>query len=99
MTRVVYSEACLKDFAEVLDYYDRVAPEQAGGVVRELMDFCELISTQPRMGAVAESISPGLRCITHGRYVIFYRYDEREQAVRIRRVLHHSRDTGSQSFE
>lgn len=99
MIRVVYSEACLADFRNILDYLNQHTTEYAGRLLNEIMDTCELIATQPRMGTARENIAPGLRLLTHRPYAIFYRYNEEENVIRIQRVLHHSRDIGSQAFD
>lgn len=99
MTKLIDSEKAREDLHGILDYLEQNAPRSAAPFVEGLLATCELLCTQPRMGILVERIAPGLRQFTHRRYVIFYRYHEQEDSLRIRRVLHHALDTKRQSFD
>jgi toxin ParE1/3/4 len=50
------------------------------------------LGDQPYMGQGADGVSPGLRRLVLRSHVVFYRVGD--EAVRIIRVLHQSRDAG-----
>jgi toxin ParE1/3/4 len=59
-------------------------------VVDQILDVCSGLQAMPRIGKARDDIASGLRSITAGSFVIYYRFDE--QQVEILRIWHDHRD-------
>lgn len=64
--------------------------DTAEKVIDQIIDRCEDLADMPRVGRAREEIAPGVRSVTTGTYVIYYRIHV--ERVEILRVLHSSRD-------
>lgn len=93
MKRLVYTEQALVDLGDIFDYVAQVAPGAAERLGGELMSVCDLVASNPMIGERQDSISAGLRRLSHAGYAIYFR--NHDDAVRVVRILHHSRDVGS----
>lgn len=60
--------------------------EQAIRYVSDLRACCQMLADNPEAGRVCEDTRRGLRCMEHGRHVLFYRPDTK--GILISRVLH-----------
>ena len=96
MKRVVYSDRALADLGDIFDHVARQNPGAAERLAHGILDACDLIASQPGIGARRDDLSTGLRLLPHRGYAICYRVDD--SAVRIVRFLHHARDVERQSF-
>jgi toxin ParE1/3/4 len=83
------AEKALNDIEDFIT--DKGGLETAVGVIDEILQVCSSLQTLPRIGRAREDISPGVRSITSGNYVIYYRI--KAQSVEILRVWHGYRDT------
>jgi toxin ParE1/3/4 len=88
---VYYTSKAREDLCEIHDYIARRNPVNAERFIGQLEARCAEIGTTPRMGRLREELAAGLRSVTVGKYVLFYRLKE-EKAVEILRVVHGGRD-------
>jgi toxin ParE1/3/4 len=85
-----------QDIRAIWSYIAQDSPRAADRVAASLFDSLEMLLQQPRMGAARPELAEGLRALTSGSYVVFYRpLDTRVQVVRI---LHGRRDTHADLF-
>ena len=78
---------------DLLDIWVRIAaasPFHADRFLDLLNHRMHLLADTPRMGRLREELSPGLRCLPVGNYLIFYRHNGRN--IEVVRVLHGARD-------
>jgi toxin ParE1/3/4 len=78
------------DLEEVWDYIaldDRLAADKIIGEF--LIAFRQLVET-PRMGRQRDDLSPGLRSLGHGNYLVLYNI--KYEIINIVRVVHGARD-------
>jgi len=81
------AEADLLDIALYIAADDR---DRALSFVSELEARCAGLAQFPERGRDRSDLTPGLRSLVHGHYVIFY--TPSRGAVRIERILHGARD-------
>ena len=62
----------------------------ADGVIDKILARADQLTDMPRAGRARDEIAPGVRSVTSGRYVIYYRIERSK--VQILRVWHSSRD-------
>jgi len=55
------------------------------------------LATHPHLGAARDDVSPGMRVLLAGKYLIFYRVSDRD--IKLVRILHGSRDITADDFE
>ena len=94
---VVFSAAAKDDLLEIAIYIAQDNPPRALSFVDELENKCHALVDVPAGGATRPELGEGVRMVTHGRYLIFYRTNE--SAVRIERIMHSARDIGSDDIE
>jgi toxin ParE1/3/4 len=94
MPRVLRRPLAAADIAEIWDYIAEDSIAQADAWVDRLDETLRLLATQPRMGRLREELSPGLRSLPFGRYVIFY--EPLNDGIDVVRVLHAARDVDAQ---
>jgi len=85
-----FSPAASDDLMEIALFIAEDNPKRALSFIEELEDTCHLLSGSPGIGATRPDLGEGLRSMPHERYLIFYR--RRDDATRIERILHGSRD-------
>jgi toxin ParE1/3/4 len=78
------------DLDEIYVYIARDNPAAAARWLSRAMEKFSWLAKNPACGEDRNSIYPGLRCISHGRYVIYFRL--RPEQLDIVRVLHGARD-------
>ncbi|MBL0352103.1 MAG: type II toxin-antitoxin system RelE/ParE family toxin [Verrucomicrobia bacterium] len=92
MMRLVFSTESQSDLLEIAAFIARDNPARARSFVDELEADCARLVDHPGIGAPRPDLREGLRMLTHGRYLIFYRAEP--NVVRIERVLHGARNLG-----
>ena len=91
MSRFRFTSAASEDLREIVEYLAAEgSPETARRFVQGLTERCQSLADMPGIGRRREELSPGLRSVPEGGYVIFYR--TAEDGVQIVRVLHGARD-------
>ena len=95
--RVVLSNATEDDLQEIGDFIAKDNPARALSFIGELKSKCLALSYSAGIGTARPELGDGIRMLTHGRYLIFYRANE--SAIRIERIMHSARDIGSDDIE
>jgi toxin ParE1/3/4 len=90
MARIVRRPLAGTDIAEIWDYIAEDSVDQADAWVDRLDAKLHLLSSQPAMGRARDELSPGLRSMPFGRYVIFY--ETMADGIDVVRILHSARD-------
>lgn len=90
MKRLRFAPAARTDLLAIGLYIAEDDPMRAESFVTELESKARMAAERPRSFPARDDVSPGLRAILHGRYLIFFR--EYDDEVRIVRVLHGARD-------
>lgn len=88
--RVVLSNQAEVDLEEIADYIAADNPVRAVSFVRELRVHFEQIAKAPLAYAQRSELGDGVRCCTHGNYLILFIPNEGE--VLVARVVHGRRD-------
>jgi toxin ParE1/3/4 len=97
LRRLEFSPEAEADLLEIAAFIADGDPERARSFVDELHERCMALIAWPDTGRARPELAPDLRSKPHGRYAIFY--TPFEQAVRIERILHGSRDIEAQFGE
>jgi toxin ParE1/3/4 len=84
------SPAARSDLDEIWFYIAQDDPEAADKFIRAIISRFPKLAAMPQMGRKREELSPRLRSLPVGRYVVFYR--PMENGIEIARVLHGARD-------
>ena len=90
MKRLGFAPEAVADLREIASYIAEDDPERAMSFVAELEERAAEAAARPLSFRERAYISPGLRAIAHGRYLIFFR--DLDDEVRIVRVVHGARD-------
>lgn len=90
MSTLRFTEGAERDLVDIGNFIARDNPTNAAQFIERLEEHCELLAAHPLMGRVRDALVPGLRSLSFGRYVIFYR--ALDDGVEIVRVLHAARD-------
>jgi toxin ParE1/3/4 len=90
MKRLRISSLARLDLDENYDRIKRDKPSAATRWLKRTMDQFLSLAKNPQIGAARDEIRPGLRSISQGNYVIYYRI--RNADLEIVRVLHGARD-------
>ena len=90
MTSYTLSPEALDDLTEIAAYIAEGNPNAALAQILRFESLFDLLVQQPKAGRMHNELSPSLRGLVEGRYIIFYR--ETTGGVEIARVLHGSRD-------
>jgi len=85
------SEAADQDLDQIFDYTkDKHGENQAVSYLLSFEKIFKTLSSNPALGRTRLEIKRGLRSISNGEHVVFYRV--MRNSIRIVRVLHGSRD-------
>ena len=84
------SDAARSDLDELWFYIAQDDPEAADRLIRAVVSRFPILAATPEMGRRREELSPRLRSLPVGNFVIFYR--SLEHGIEIARVLHGARD-------
>ena len=90
MPRNVRRPLASADIADIWDYIAADSLAQADAWVDRLDAKLRLLSTQPMLGRPRDELSPGLRIVPFGRYVIYY--EVLPDGIDVVRILHSARD-------
>lgn len=82
------------DIAEIWDYIADDSFAQADAFLDRLDRQFRLLAKEPFIGRARDELAAGLRSVPFGRYVIFYRPNDR--GIEVVRVLHGARDVDAQ---
>ena len=96
MARLVVSPAAKQDLVEAFLYIAQDNLDAAGRVHAQLEQAFRTILRQPGIGRERNEFGDGIRTLTVGRYVIYYR--QATEQLRILRVIHGARDQ-SKAFD
>jgi|SRR5882724_435569 len=91
---VVYSEDALTDLQEITAYIAADNVEIAERFANRLVDLAESLRRMPRKGRPVKGW-PEVRVIVLSPYLIFYRFESRENRVDVLRFWHGARDPGT----
>ena len=95
--KVEFSPVAKDDLLEIALYIAQDNPVRALSFVDELETQCLRLGQAAGSGAPRPELGEGVRMLPHGRYLIFYR--EHASMLRIERIMHGARDTGSDDFD
>jgi toxin ParE1/3/4 len=84
------SALAVEDYRKIWRYIARDNPDTADRLLRCIDAKLELYLLNPRMGAMRDNLSPGLRSFSVGAYLAFYQAVE--DGIELVRVLHGARD-------
>ena len=93
MKRLGYAPEALADLRDIAFYIAEDDPDRALSFVAELERKAADAATRPTSFRERIEISPGLRAVVHGRYLICFR--DTADEVRIVRIVHSARDLPS----
>jgi toxin ParE1/3/4 len=96
MSRVTRRPHAEADILEIWGYIAEDSVVAADRWVDKLDEKFALWATQPMMGRARDELSPGIRSLAFGRYVVFFQ--PLPDGIDVIRVLHGSRDIDA-SFE
>lgn len=96
MREVVYTPAALADLRSITIYIAADNPDRAASFVEDLRAEVSAAAERPASCPSREDLAPKLRAARHGRYLIFFIYDDGK--LEVVRVLHGARDLG-RAFE
>jgi toxin ParE1/3/4 len=96
--RVVITPRAQSDLESIGDYIAAQNPDRASSFVGELRMRCLTLADNPERFPLAERLAAkGVRKLSHGNYLIFYRvYADR---ITVARVLHGSTDYAAKFSE
>lgn len=93
MKRIGFAPEALADLADLREialYIAADSPQRALTFVADLEEKATEAASRPMTFRERPDISPGLRAVGHGRYLIFFR--DLADEVRIVRIVHSARD-------
>ncbi len=96
MTQVAWSEAAKADLDEIWLYVAQDSIDAADRLIEALVGIAEPLKDFPLMGFDRSELSPHLRALRTGNYILFYR--SLPGKTRIERVLHTRRDITADYF-
>ncbi len=97
MNRCIFTVPSRNDLRSIHDFIARDDVETALRFAQHLEQRCKDIVDMPGMGRRRDDLSPGLRSIIEGKYIILYRL--KDQDIHIMRVLQGSQDLPRQFDE
>lgn len=92
LRRLLLSPRAAIDLEEIAEYIARDNPVRAASFVAELHAKCQAVAETPKLYPVRTDLAPGVHMAVHGRYLVLYRDLPANNAVRIERVVHGSRN-------
>lgn len=90
--RLVISPMAEQDIEEIGDYIALDNPARALSFIEELYQQCRRIGETPKLYRRRDELGKGVREGPYGRYLIVF--SNKQDEVRIERVLHMARDPG-----
>ncbi len=95
--RVEFAPQADADLEDIGDFIARDNPARAVRFISEIKTTCVGLGRAPDVGTPRAELSTGIRMLTHGRYLIFYR--KKGALIRIERVMHSARDISVDDFD
>ena len=92
MADVVQSARARADLLRIWLYIAEDSEPAADRLLQAIEGKILLLATFPEMGSPRDDIRPDIRCLVHGRYLVFYRYEAVDDQVRILTVVEGERD-------
>jgi toxin ParE1/3/4 len=89
MARVDRFRRAEEDLLAIAEYIARDNPGAAARWLDQIEEKLLLLAKHPYMGEAVDSLRPGLRRFSHGKYLIFY--EPRATGIGLVRVLHGAR--------
>lgn len=89
MARIAYSSRACSDIEQIACYIASDNPAAADRWLDSIDRTLDLIGTQPLTGQKVDHLMPGLRCHSHGQYVLYYKL--LDDGLLLHRVLHGAR--------
>jgi plasmid stabilization system protein ParE len=91
--KVVLSDLAQADLEAIGRWIARDSPRRALSFVRELRATCKSLGAHPRRLPVARRVgNRELRRAVHGNYLVYVEIDERQNEVRVVRIVHGARE-------
>lgn len=90
MGRIQRTAHARRDYSAIWDYIADDNPSAADRLLRRFDQKLRLAADQPGIGHPRDDLSPGLRSLRVGRYLLFYR--QVPNGIELIRVLHGARD-------
>lgn len=90
MSRISFTADARLDLKDIYDFIADDNAAMAQKQIKRLQEQWHVLAEQPRIGTKRDDILPGIRSITEGNYIIFYRLID--SGIQILRVLHTSMD-------
>lgn len=97
MAEVIRALPANADLMEIWVYLAARSIETVNSTIQAIGRKCQDCAEMPGIGRRRDDLAPGLRSISHGNYLIFYR--PIDNGIEVVRVLHGSRDLPSQFDE
>ena len=92
MAKYILTKKAIEDLSNIWDYtYDTWSDKQADKYYRMILENCDTISKNPKLGKEYEEIVKDLKGFRAGRHIIFYRKQDMN-AIQIIRILHEQMD-------
>ena len=89
MLSLRFSDQSLQELDEIWEYIAQDSPLAAESVIQNLRQLCKTLAAFPQAGRKRDDVSPGVRSLPKGNFVIFYKVLPGE--LLIIRILHGSR--------
>ena len=90
MARVAVTLPAQEDLREIWAYVAQDDMAAADRLVDRINERCVVYATQPELGTPGDRFAPGLRYLSLGAYVVFYRPET--DGILLIRVLHGARN-------
>jgi len=88
--KLLVTAQAASDLDEIENYIGADNPRAAVNFISQITENFGLLADNPGIGRRRDDIIPGLRSISEGNHLIFYR--TRQDVVEILRILHGARD-------
>lgn len=90
MSRYRLTPEASRDLEGISDFIAHDNPVAALRVIDDIEEKCKALAQMPEMGRLRPELVPGLRSLTVGNYLIFYR--PTDHGIDVVRIAHGSRD-------
>ena len=90
MQELQFTFRARRDIFGIGEFISRDSPVQAIRFIAKLEEHCWLLASRPLIGRPRNDLASGLRSISFGKYVIFFR--PISGGAEIMRVIHSARD-------
>ena len=99
MKKFELTNKAVEDLSGIWEYtIDKWSEKQADSYYSLLIDSCQEIADNPRLGKYYEGIKNNLLGLKTSRHIIFYRI-RKDKPIEITRILHEQMDLKNRIFE